>query len=112
MRAGTFTVGDFALFVFYLGWVTDFPNGDAGWLTGYRQAGVSAARLLRPGAPAQGGPLAHPQPAPVYGGPLPPPPRGRDQRSRPSGERLETLDRNRPDLPLPGHGAGASGPST
>ena len=45
MRGGDFTVGDFALFVTYLDSVTYFPMEIARWLTGYRQAGVSASRL-------------------------------------------------------------------
>ncbi|CAA9248339.1 MAG: Heterodimeric efflux ABC transporter, permease/ATP-binding subunit 2 [uncultured Chloroflexi bacterium] len=71
MRAGTFTVGDFALFVAYLPQVSTFGDEIARWITGYRRAGVSVGRLaaLVPGeraAPlvAAGAPyLAHP-PAP------------------------------------------------
>ncbi|HEU5328845.1 MAG TPA: ABC transporter ATP-binding protein [Thermomicrobiales bacterium] len=52
MRAGQFTVGDFALFVTYLEAVTWFGDEIARWLVGYRQAGVSLERLtaLVPGA--------------------------------------------------------------
>ena len=46
MRAGTFTVGDFALFVTYLQSVTWFGDEIARWLIGYRQAGVSVQRLV------------------------------------------------------------------
>lgn len=45
MRAGTFTVGDFALFVYYLAWVTDFTLFLGMYLSTYRQTGVSLARL-------------------------------------------------------------------
>lgn len=55
MRNGSFTVGDFALFVFYLDWVTE-----ATWFYGvalarYRQATVANERLteLLQGAPAE-----------------------------------------------------------
>ncbi len=46
MRAGTFTVGDFALFVYYLAWVTDFTLFLGMYLSTYRQTGVSFARLV------------------------------------------------------------------
>lgn len=45
MRAGSFTVGDFALFATYLGAVIWFPIEVADWITGYRQAGVSVNRM-------------------------------------------------------------------
>lgn len=45
LQAGTFTVGDFALFVFYLGWVTNFTGVVAQTLTAYRQAGISKNRM-------------------------------------------------------------------
>ncbi len=53
MRAGTFTVGDFALFVTYLGQLTWFPAEIARLLTEYRLADVSVNRLtdLLGGAP-------------------------------------------------------------
>src|SRR5205823_6593098 len=46
MAAGTFTVGDFALFVFYLGWVGEFTALFGSMLAKYRQAGVSFARMV------------------------------------------------------------------
>jgi ATP-binding cassette subfamily B protein len=53
MRAGTFTVGDFALFVTYLTQITWFPDEIARLLTSYKRAGVSVDRLalLLGGAP-------------------------------------------------------------
>ncbi len=53
MRAGTFTVGDFALFVFYLGFVTEMTGMFGGFLAWYRQVGVSFDRMVRL---LQGGP--------------------------------------------------------
>lgn len=47
MRAGTFTVGDFALFVYYLAWVTDFTLFLGMYLSLYRQTGVAFARLIK-----------------------------------------------------------------
>ncbi|HOG48494.1 MAG TPA: ABC transporter ATP-binding protein [Anaerolineae bacterium] len=70
MRVGSFTVGDFALFVFYLGFVNDFVGLLGTKWAWYRQVGVSFSRLaaLLPGAPPQAL-VAH---APVYlKGPLP-----------------------------------------
>jgi ATP-binding cassette subfamily B protein len=54
MRSGTFTVGDFALFVSYLSWLTIISGMSGQFLTNYRQATVSFDRLhiLMQGAPA------------------------------------------------------------
>jgi ATP-binding cassette subfamily B protein len=46
MREGTFTIGDFALFVSYLGFVTEFSGFLGLFLTQYKQLGVSVARML------------------------------------------------------------------
>jgi ATP-binding cassette subfamily B protein len=53
IRAGTFTVGDFALFVSYLGWLATVTSMFGSYLAQYRQIGVSLARLveLLQGAP-------------------------------------------------------------
>jgi ATP-binding cassette, subfamily B, bacterial len=55
MRGGRFTVGDFALFVFYLSWLTDFSTLFGRLLANYRQIGVSIGRLttLLAGAPPE-----------------------------------------------------------
>jgi len=45
MRDGSFTVGDFALFVIYLDQIVYFPLEIARLLTTYKQAGVSVRRL-------------------------------------------------------------------
>ncbi len=45
MRAGAFTVGDFALFGYYLGFVSEFTRFFGGILAGQRQFGVAVARL-------------------------------------------------------------------
>ncbi len=45
MRSGSFTVGDFALFVFYLGFVTEFTMRIGRMMTIYKQSGVAVARL-------------------------------------------------------------------
>jgi ATP-binding cassette subfamily B protein len=55
MRGGGFTVGDFALFVYYLGWVSDFTSLFGIVLAHYPQAGVAFNRMagLLGGAPAR-----------------------------------------------------------
>ncbi|MGQ9889556.1 MAG: ABC transporter ATP-binding protein [Aggregatilineales bacterium] len=45
MRAGAFTVGDFALFVFYLEWITQFMRFFGMMLSKYKQVGVSIRRV-------------------------------------------------------------------
>jgi len=47
IRAGTFTVGDFALFVYYLGFVTEFTGMLGGFWAWYKQVGVSLGRMVR-----------------------------------------------------------------
>lgn len=55
MRSGSFTVGDFALFVSYLTWLTTLTGMFGQFLTLYRQATVSLDRmkLLLQGAPEE-----------------------------------------------------------
>lgn len=54
LRSGSFTVGDFALFVSYLGWLTQVTGMFGRFMTMYRQTQVSVDRLevLLQGAPA------------------------------------------------------------
>ncbi|MGH2388843.1 MAG: ABC transporter transmembrane domain-containing protein, partial [Chloroflexota bacterium] len=53
MEAGTFSVGDFALFVYYLGWIAEFSSLLGILLTRYRQSAISFGRMttLLAGAP-------------------------------------------------------------
>src|SRR5207253_1899409 len=60
MQAGTFTVGDFALFVYYLGWFTEFTTLFGRMLAQYRQLGVSFTRLIALLAGAKPSTLARP----------------------------------------------------
>src|SRR2546425_12378744 len=46
IRTGSFTVGDFALFVFYLSMVTEAMTTIGNFSARIRQAGVSAQRLV------------------------------------------------------------------
>jgi ATP-binding cassette subfamily B protein len=67
LAEGSFSVGDFALFVFYLGWVGEFTAEFGSMLAKYRQAGVSFARMLElmqgspPAALVQHRPIFQPQ---------------------------------------------------
>ncbi len=62
MRRGTFSVGDFALFVYYLGYLTEFLTLFGTFLAHYQQAGISLARMvdLMQGAPAKALVAHHP----------------------------------------------------
>lgn len=53
MQAGAFTVGDFALFLYFLTWVSQLTRRFGSTLAQYKQVGVSISRLLDllPGAP-------------------------------------------------------------
>jgi ATP-binding cassette subfamily B protein len=55
MRSGSFTVGDFALFIFYLDWVTEGMWFFGVVMARYHQAGIANERLteLLQGAPAE-----------------------------------------------------------
>ena len=72
MRTGRFTVGDFALFVSYLGWLTQVTSMFGGFLSRYRQMDVAFERLTRllEGAPA----ATLVKPAPIFPSTPPPPP--------------------------------------
>ena len=45
LRDGGMSVGDFVLFVAWLGFITDFTTGMGQWIAHYRQTGVAFARL-------------------------------------------------------------------
>ncbi len=45
LRDGTLSVGEFVLFIAYLGFVTDFTTGFGQWLAHYRQSGVAFERM-------------------------------------------------------------------
>ncbi|HEY7124500.1 MAG TPA: ABC transporter ATP-binding protein [Ktedonobacterales bacterium] len=45
LRTGSLTVGDFALFVLYLGFIADFTSSLGQFLAHYRQTGVALARM-------------------------------------------------------------------
>lgn len=70
MQAGTFSVGDFALFVSYLTWLTVVTSFFGFFLSRYRQTGVSVERLM--GLLPDAGAETLTQHGPVYlRGPLP-----------------------------------------
>ncbi|HMP39605.1 MAG TPA: ABC transporter ATP-binding protein [Roseiflexaceae bacterium] len=47
LRSGSFTVGDFALFIFYIGFFTEATGFVRFLMARYKQAGVSVARMVR-----------------------------------------------------------------
>jgi ATP-binding cassette subfamily B protein len=87
MRAGSFTVGDFALFVAYLGQLATLTSAFGMYLTQYRQVGVSFDRLtvLLQGAPSE----TLTQRAPVWPSDHPAQIAGRERQAS---DRLATLD--------------------
>jgi len=101
LRGGRFTVGDFALFVSYLGLASELPRTFGLALSRYRQAGVSLERLI---ALLQGAPpetlVAH---VPVYlKGPLPDVP----ALIKGPADRLETLEAHSLSYRYPGSSNG------
>jgi ATP-binding cassette subfamily B protein len=75
LRVGSMTVGDFALFVSYLGFIADFTTGLGQFLAVYQQAGIAFTRMgcLLGDAPPSG--LVEPTPLHLHGllPTLPPP---------------------------------------
>jgi ATP-binding cassette subfamily B protein len=71
LRTGTFTVGDFALFVYYVGFFAESTSFLGFLMARYKQAGVSVARMVRmlQGAPAET--LVQHHPIYAEGEPLP-----------------------------------------
>ena len=113
LQAGTLTVGDFALFLSYLAWLTQMTGFFGNFVTKIRQVGVSfdrAAALVQDGAPGSAAPespadwrrrlVRH---GPVYlRGPLPPVP----APERLPGDVLRTLEAQGLTYRHPGSGRG------
>jgi len=70
LRDGRLTVGDFVLFVAYLGFVTEFTTGFGQWLAHYRQSGVAFERMDTLIGTAPPAALVAPTPLSLHG-PLP-----------------------------------------
>jgi ATP-binding cassette subfamily B protein len=87
MQTGEFTIGDFALFSFFLGFATDMTTQLGRVLSHYKRLDVSFGRMsaLLGGAPAQ----SMVEPAPLYVRQEPPP---LPQPRRSADDRLERLD--------------------
>jgi ATP-binding cassette subfamily B protein len=104
MRTGSFSVGDFALFISYLGWLTNVTSMFGNFLTQYRQMGVSLDRLtaLLLDAPPQSL-VEH---APTYlSGPYPPLP----VPGRTAADTLHCLDTQGLTYHYPGTDRGITG---
>lgn len=104
MRAGDFSVGDFALFASYLGYITDFTHFLGMLVVHYRQTGVAfdrLAQLLRGGPRTQ---LVEHSPLYLHRDPpqlVPPAPQ--------PGDRLDVLDVRGLTYRYPSSGHGVSG---
>ena len=112
MRGGQFSVGDFALFVTYLGAVVQFPLEVADWLTGHQQATVSLDRLsavlwTRSDALSRAASLVAPAPLNLTG-PLPPAP-SIATAARPAADLLRSLQATGLSYCYPGTERGISG---
>lgn len=46
MKSGNFTVGDFSLFIYYLGFVTDFTEFFGNFIAVYQQTGIAFQRMI------------------------------------------------------------------
>ncbi|MGI6209660.1 MAG: ABC transporter ATP-binding protein [Anaerolineae bacterium] len=104
IQAGTFTVGDFALFVFYLGYATEFSFLIGSLLARYKQVSVSFERMveLLQDAPPDT-PVKH---APVYmRGEFPPVP----YEAKTEAHRLERLQAKDLTFRYPDSGRGVEG---
>lgn len=104
IHTGSFTLGDFALFVSYLDFLADFIYHVGHFLAHYRQTGVSFERMIKllQGAPAE----ALTQASPLYlTGPLPVLARPRETAA----DRLETLDVANLSYRYPESGRGVEG---
>jgi ATP-binding cassette, subfamily B, bacterial len=106
MRAGDFTIGDFALFVYYLDWVSYFVQSVGSLWAQTRLTGVAVERLgaLTPGMP--GGSLVAPRPLGLRG-PLPPPSTPVSRAT----DRLERLEVRDLGYRYPDSGRGVAGVS-
>ncbi|HEY3082280.1 MAG TPA: ABC transporter ATP-binding protein [Chloroflexota bacterium] len=103
MRSGQFSVGDFALFVSYLGWLAQTTSWVGEYLTKHRQMGVSLERLqtLMQGAPPEK--LVHHAPLHLRHGPPELP------DLAPAEQPLERLEARRLSFRYPDSGLGLEG---
>ena len=97
LRNGSMTIGDFVLFVTYLGFIAEFADGLGQFLAHYQQTGVAFTRM---GALLAGAPLtAVVAPTPLYlRGPLPDVP----ATKRSPTDRLSLLEAHRLNYRYPG----------
>lgn len=104
MQDGSFTVGDFALFVYYLNFVTTFIQNFGKFLTYYKQSAVSADRMtsLLQGAPAD----RLIEPAPLY---LKGEPPSEAAKTLAPADRLQVLEARGLTYRYPGTGRGIEG---
>jgi len=101
IRGGELTIGDFILFVAYMGHVTTFTNSFGQWLAQYRQSNVAFGRMNAMLGDAPPEALVAPANLHLHG-PLPPVP----APARTAADRLETLEIRGLTLTHPGSGKG------
>ena len=104
IQSGEFTVGDFTLFVYYLGWVTDLTGITGMFMARYKQSGVSFRRMqeLMQGAP----PIELVRSNPIYArGALPEVP----YHAKTAADALETLTVRNLSYRYPESGRGIQG---
>ncbi len=104
IRDGSMTVGDFVLFVAYLGFIADFTNDLGKFLAQYRQAGVAFTRMGALLGDAEPAALVAPTPLHLHG-PLPvvPPP------ARSASDRLAVVEARGLTYRHPQSGRGIAG---
>jgi len=90
MSAGSFTVGDFALFAYYLWFTTELPTIIGTFIGDYKQQEVSIARLVEliPGEPARVLAEHHPlweRSAPMF-------PENKEQKTKNKGQNHRTIE--------------------
>ena len=104
LRDGALSVGDFVLFVAWLGFVTEFTVGFGQWMSHYRQSGVAFARMDALLGGASPDSLVEPASLHLHG-PLPTVP----VPARTAGDRLERLEASGLSSRPPGSGRGIEG---
>jgi ATP-binding cassette, subfamily B, bacterial len=106
MLAGRFSVGDFALFVYYLGFTTSLPGYIGSFIGDYKTQAVSIDRMLDLVRPANPDRLVEPHP--VYDRTLPPYPA---HPAKTSGDRLNLLSARGLSFQYPGSNRGITNAS-
>jgi ATP-binding cassette subfamily B protein len=106
MLSGHFSVGDFALFVYYLGFTTSLPGYLGNFIGDYKTQAVSIDRMLDLVRPAPAETLVEPHPVYVRSAPPAPP-----YPAKTPADRLEVLSARGLSFSFPGSSRGISNAS-